>query len=241
MSGSNRQTIALAVLGGVFAVILVGGLAGSAARGKYIAIPIAFLVLAFTVTAIWVSIWFNQRRIQNLFRQSTPDRLIEHYHASALRAEARKIPNSDAAAADLAALAATVYGQYDRAREELEKANWSQASTLYRARRLDVLALIALLEDRDNAAAAALAHEARGMESAPTPLRDAVLIAVGEGDENSLKRAQQLAGRGAGALAGLSAWALSLYCDRNDQPSEAQRYRERAKHATPHLIALTIA
>jgi hypothetical protein len=240
MSGSHRQTIALAILGGVFAVILVAGLAGSAVRGKYIAIPITFVVLAFTVTAIWVSIWFNQRRIENMFRQSTPDRLFDHYHASLLRAQARRIPNADAAAADLAALAASVYGQYDRAREELEKANWSQASALYRARRLDVLALIALLEDRDNAAATRLAHEAREMEPAPTPLRDAVLIAAGEGDDESLKRAQRVAGRGAGALAGLSAWALGLYCGRNGQLSEAQRYRQHAKEAIPHLAALAV-
>jgi len=238
MSASNRQTIALAILGGVFAVILVAGLAGSVARGKYIAIPIAFVVLAFTVTAIWVSIWFNQRRIQNLFRQSTPDRLIEHYHASLLRAQARKIPNADAATADLAALAASVYGQYDRAREELDKANWSQASALYRARRLDVLALIALLEERDNVAATRLAHEARELESGATPLRDAVLIAVGEGDEGALKRAQRVAGRSAGALAALSAWALSLYCGRNGQDSEAQRYQKMAKQAAPHLAVL---
>jgi hypothetical protein len=238
MSASNRQTIALAILGGVFAVVLVTGLAGSAARGKYIGIAMAFLVLAFTVTAIWVGIWFNQRRVQNLFRQPAPDRLIEHYHASVLRAQARKIPNADAAAADLAALAAAVYGQYDRAREELGRANWSQASPPYRARRLDVLALIAVLEEQDNAAASRLAHEARDLESAPTPLRDAVLIAVGEGEAESLKRAQRVAGRGAGALAGLSAWALSLYCVRNGQDSEAERYRKIAKAAAPHLTSL---
>jgi hypothetical protein len=238
MSGGNRQTIAFAILGALFAVILVGGLAGSVARGKYIAILIAFVLLAFTVTTILVSIWFNQRRIQNLFRHPTPDRLIEHYHASLLRAQARKIPNADAAAADLAALAAAVYGQYDRAREELGRANWSQASALYRARRLDVLALIALVEERDNAAATRLAHEARELESAPTPLRDAVRIAVGEGDDESLKRAQRVADRGAGALAGLSAWALSLYCARNGQDSEAQRYRKIATAAAPHLAAL---
>jgi hypothetical protein len=238
MSASNRQTIALAILGGVFAIVLVTGLAGSVARGKYIGIAIAILILAFTVTAIWVGIWFNQRRVQNMFRRTTPDRLIEHYHASVLRAQARKIPNADAAAADLAALAAAVYGQYDRAREELDKANWSQASPPYRARRLDMLALIALLEEGDITAAARLAREARDLEPAPTSLRDAVLIAVGEGDEESLKRAQRVAGRGAGGLAGLSAWALSLYCARNGQDAEAERYRKKAKAAAPHLTAL---
>lgn len=237
MSSSKKQVIALAILGGVFAAMLVTGLAGSAARGNYIGIGIAVLLLVFTVSAIWVSIWFNQRRIQNMFRQGTPERLIEHYHASLLRAQARKIPNADAATAELAALAVVVYGQYDRAREELEKANWGQASALYRARRLDILALIALLEKRDNATAVRLAHEAREIEAAPTPLRDAVLIAAGEGDEESLKRAQKMAGRTAGALAALSAWALSLYCARNGQDSEAQRYLKAANQAAPHFPA----
>ena len=148
MSASNKQTIALVILGAVFAVVLVAGFAGSVARRQYIGIAIAFLLLGFTAAVIWVGIWFNQRRVQNMFRHPTPERLIEHYHASVLRAQARKIPNADAAAADLAALAAAVYGQYDRAREELERANWSEASPAYCARRLDVLALIALLEER---------------------------------------------------------------------------------------------
>jgi hypothetical protein len=237
MSSSRKQMIAVAILGGVFAAMLVAGLAGSAARGNYIAIAVAFLVLGFVVGAIWVSIWFNQRRIQNLFRQATPDRLIEHYHASLLRAQARRIPNADAAAADLAALAAAVYGQYDLAREELGKANWGEASALYRARRLDVLALIAVLEEQDNAAAIRLAHEAQELEPSATPLRDAVLIAVGEGNEESLKRAQTVAGRKAGALPALSAWALSLYCGRNGQESESQRYRKLANQAAPHFPA----
>jgi len=239
MSRNNKQMIALAIVGAMFAAMLVAGLTGNAVRGKYIAIPIAFLVLTFTVGAIWLSIWFNQRRILNMFRQPTPERLIEHYHSSLVRAQARKIPNADAAAADLAALAAAVYGQYDRAREELARANWGQASALYRARRLDVLALIALLEERDNASALRLTREAREFESTPTPLRDAVLIALGEGDEELLKRAQRVAGKGAGALAGLSAWALSLYCRRNGQESEAERYLKLAHGAAPHFPAAT--
>lgn len=238
MSASNKRAIAMAIVGGVFAVILAAGIAGNVVRGNYLAIPIAFLVLLFAVTVIWVSIWFNQRRILNLFRQPTPDKLIEHYHSSMLRAQARKLPNADAAAADLAALAAAVYGQYDRAREEMARAEWSHASAMYRARRLDTLALIALLEDRDNEAAVRLAGEAREVDSSPMPLRDAVLIAAGEGDEAGIKRAQLASGRGAGAVAALSAWALSLYCRRNGQAAEAERYLKLAEAAAPHLSAL---
>jgi hypothetical protein len=238
MSAGNKQMIALSIVGGVFVAMLVAGIAGNVVRGNYIAIPIAFLVLAFAIAAIWASIWFNQRRIQNMFRQPTPDRLIEHYHSSQLRAQARKIPNSDAAAADLAALAATVYGQFDRAREELAKANWEQASAMYRARRLDTLAVIALLEDEDKDEAIRLTDEARAVEPTTTSLRDAVEIAVGRGDEESLKRAQRSARRGAGAIAALNAWALSLYCGRNGQEAEAERYLKLAQGAAPHLAVL---
>ncbi|HVW11099.1 MAG TPA: hypothetical protein VG672_22700 [Bryobacteraceae bacterium] len=233
---SGKQMIALAIIGGVFIALLVAGIAGNVVRGNYLAFPIALLVLAFAVSVIWVSIWFNQRRVQNMFQQATPDRLIEHYHSSLLRAQARRIPNADAATADLAALAATVYGQYDRAREELAKANWDAAAPMYRARRLDVLALMALLEDRDGAAAVGLASEARALEAAPTPLRDAVLIAAGEGDAESLKRAQKVAGR-VGALAAVSAWALSLYSARNGQSEGAERYQKLANRAAPHFSA----
>lgn len=226
--------IALAIIGGVFVALLVAGIAGNVVRGNYLAIPIAFLVLTFALAVIWVSIWFNQRRIQNMFRQPTPDRLIEHYHSSQLRAQARNIPNADAAAADLAALAAAVYGQYDRAREELEKANWNAAAPMYRARRLDVLALMALLDEQDSAKATRLAAEARSLEQAPTPLRDAVMIATGEGDAQSLKRTHKVAGR-AGALGAVSAWALSLYCGRNGQVAQAGRYQKLASAAAPHF------
>jgi hypothetical protein len=238
MSAGNKQMIALAVVGGVFLAMLVAGIAGNVVRGNYIAIPIVFLVLAFAVVAIWVAILFNQRRIQAMFRYATPDRLIEHYHASQLRTRARRIPNADTAAADLAALAAAAYGQYDRARQELNAVDWEGAPAMYRARRLDILALIALLEDADNAEAVRLAEEAGATATAPTPLRDAILIAAGEGDAETLRRAQGAAGRGVGAISALSGWALSLYCTRNNQLTEAQRYLNRAKEAAPHLIAL---
>src|ERR1700691_2529378 len=99
-----------------------------------------------------------------MFRNPTPDRLIENYHATLLNARARKIPHADAAAAHLSALAATVYGQYDRAREELAAVDWDQAPAMYRGHRLHMLALIALLEKRDAAAALQLAAEAQALE-----------------------------------------------------------------------------
>lgn len=238
MASGNRQTIVLVIAGGVFAAVMLAGIAGSAVRGNYIAIPIALLVLAFAVVAFWVALLFNKRRIQAMFQHATPDRLIEHYHASQLRAKARNIPNADAATAELAALAATVYGQYDRARKELDAVDWDGVPAMYEARHLDILALMALLEDQDSARAVRIAREASGVTDAPTPLRDAVLIAAGEGDMEAIKRAQGAAGRGVGAISALSAWALSLYCGRNNQAVEAQRYRERAKEAAPHLVAL---
>ena len=89
---------------------MIAGIAGNIVRGNYIAIPIVFLLLAFVIVAIWVAILFNRRQIQAMFRHPTPDKLIEHYHASQLRARARNIPNADAAAADLSSSGAPSTG-----------------------------------------------------------------------------------------------------------------------------------
>ena len=99
---------------------------------------------------------------------------------------------------------------------------------------------MALLEEQDKGRALQLAHEAGSVSTEPTPLRDAVTIAAGEGDAETLERAQRTAGRGIGAVSAISAWALSLYCRRNGQPAEAQRYLDRAKEAAAHFVGLSV-
>ena len=55
-----------------------------------------------------------------MLRDKTPDRIINHYHQGV-----RRIPEAKAAAAYLSALAAAFFGQYDRARQELDAVDWT--------------------------------------------------------------------------------------------------------------------
>ena len=243
MSSNKKQFVLLGIAAGLFAAVMIAGVVGNMARGNYLAGPAVGLSLVFAGLLIWLGIWLNQRRIQIMFRRPTPDRLIEHYHAALLHARARKIPHADAAAAHLGALAATVYGQFDRAREELDGVDWDAAPAMYRGHRLHMLALIVLLEKHDNAEAVRLANEALALEQTdpagglPT-LHSAILVAAGEGDVDAIKRIQRAANRNIGAIPAVCAWALSLYCGRNGQPSEAAGYRARALEAAPHFVGL---
>jgi hypothetical protein len=176
-----------------------------------------------------------------MFKDKTPDRLIANYHATLLHARARKIANADAAAAHLSALAATVYGQFDRAREELAEVDWEGAPPMYRGHRLHVLALIALLEQQDKTEALRLEAEAQALERTDPAgglpiIHDAILVATGEANEETIKRTQQGAGRHAGALPAICAWALWLHNYRTGQTAEADRYRARLRGVAPYFV-----
>jgi hypothetical protein len=244
MSSSKKQLVLIVIAGGMFAALMLTGIAGNVVRGNYIAIPVVCAALALTVGAIWFGFWLNQQRIRLMFRDKTPDRLIANYHATLSRAKARGIANADAAAAHLAALAATVYGQFDRAREELAAVDWDKAPALYRGHRLHVEALIALLEKQDSATALRLAAQAQALEqtepagSLPV-LHDAILVAAGREDDAVVSRTEQAAGRKAGALPAICAWALWLHFYRLGQTVEADRYRERLRAAAPYFVGLT--
>lgn len=246
MSSNQKQFVLLGAAGGLFAAIMLTGVLGNVVHGNYRAIPLVLCILVLAGLVIWIGVWLNRQRIQLMFRKPTPDQLIGHYHATLLQARARKIPHAEAAAAHLSALAAVIYGQYDRAREELDGVEWEKETPVYRGHRLHMLALIELLENRDAATALRLASEARALESTDTagglPILDgAILVAAGEGDSAAIKRIQKAAARSVGAMPALCAWALSLYCERNGQAAEAEIYRKRALEAAPHFAALATA
>jgi hypothetical protein len=161
-----------------------------------------------------------------------------------LRAKARGIANADSAAAHLSALAATIYGQFDRAREELAAVDWDKAPAMYQGHRLHVLALIAILEKQDAGAALKLAAKAKALEqtdpagSLPV-LHDAIQVAAGAGDDAAVTRTEQGAGRKAGALPAICAWALWLHFYRLGQTAKADRYKERLRAAAPYFVGLT--
>jgi len=242
-SSGKKQFILIGVAGAMFAALLFTGIAGNVAHGNFIAIPVVLSALVLAAGAIWFGLWLNQQRVRLMFRDKTPDRLIANYHATLLHARAGKIAYADAAAAHLSALAATVYGQFDRAREELAAVDWNKTPAMYRGHRLHVLALIALLEKQDRAEALRLAAEAQALEqtdpagSLPV-LHDAILVAAGEANEEAIKRVQQGARRKAGALPAVCAWALWLHFYRTGQAVEALTWRDRLRAAAPHFVAV---
>jgi hypothetical protein len=244
MSSGKKQFFLICIAVALFTALLLTGIAGNVSHGNYIAIPVVLSALALAVGVIWFGLWLNQQRVRQMFKDKTPDRLIANYHATSLHARARKIANADAAAAHLSALAATIYGQFDRAREELAKVDWDRAPAMYQGHRLHVLALIALLEQQDKAEALRLAAEAQKLEQTDPAgglpiLHDAILVAAGEANEEAIKRTQQGAGRRAGALPAICAWALWLHCYRAGQSADAQRYRERLRTAAPYFVAVS--
>ncbi len=236
MSSNTKQFTLIGIAAGLFASILIAGLAGNVARGNYLAVPAIGGALVFAAGAVWLGVWLNQRRIQLMFRRPTPDRLLEHYHAALIQARARKIPHADAATAQLCALAATVYGQYDLARQELAAADWDSAPTMYQGHRRDLLALIALLGKADVATARELAMTVPPEK--PPILHNAVLVAIGEADAGAILRVERAAARNMGAIPAVCAWALSLYAERSGQADAAERYRVRAREAAPHFSAV---
>lgn len=246
MNSNTKQIVLIAFAAGLFAAVMLTGVLGNVMHGNYMVVPLVAAVLLLTFLVVWAGTSMNRHRVQLMFRKPTPDQVIDHYHASLLQARARKIPHAEAATAHLSALAAAVYGEYDRARRELATVEWEKEPPVYRGHRLHLLALLALLEKQDPASALRLAAEARALEAADSagglPILDgAIMVAAGEGSPEDIKRIQRAASRQAGAMPALCAWALSLYCERNGQEAEAAEYRRRTLEAAPHFIALAPA
>lgn len=244
MASGKKQLVLIALAAVLFTAVMVTGVAGNVARGNYMAIPVIVAALLVTFGAIWFGFWINQQRIRMMFRDKNPDRVIANYHATLLRAKGRGIAHADAAAAHLSALAATIYGQFDRAREELAAVDWDKAPAMYQGHRLDVLALIAILEKQDAEAALKLAAKAKALEqtepagSLPV-LHDAILVAAGAADEAAVSRTVQAASRKAGALPAICDWALWLHYYRLKDIGQADQYRERLRAAAPYFVGLS--
>jgi len=243
MASGKKQLTLIAIAAVLFTAVMVTGIAGNVAHGNYLAIPVILSALLLTFAAIWLGFWINQQRVRLMFRDKTPDRVIANYHASLLRAKARGIANADAAAAHLCALAAIIYGQFDRARKELADVDWEKTPATYQAQRLHVLALIALLEKQDADAALQLSAEAVALEhtdpaGALPVLHDAIQVAAGAGDESALKRTEEGASRKAGPMPAICDWALWLHFYRLGQTTDADRYREQLRAAAPYFVGL---
>ena len=213
---------------------MIAGLVGSVKNGNYVVIAIVFTALGIAV----LGVMFSHYRVRVLLRDRTPDRIIAHYHRTV-----RRIPHADAAAAYLSALAAAFFGQYDRARSELESVNWDATTPVYRGHRLYVLATLAMLEETNYPKTLQLTAQARELESKDSAgglqaLDDVIHLVAAEPNTTVIERLEKVAKRQNGLMPGMCAWALAVHYKRIKNPEKASDYKDLLRLSIPHSIPL---
>jgi len=232
---SNRSNfLRLLIVVGLFLAIMIAGLIGSVRNGNYVVIAIVFTALGLAVLAVM----FSHYRVRILLRDRTPDRIIAHYHRTV-----RRIPHAPAAAAYLSALAAAFFGQYDRARSELDAIDWDATTPVYRGHRLYVLATLAMLEETDYPKSLELAAQARELESKDPAgglqaLDDVIHLVAGEPDPAVIERLSKVARRQQGLMPGMCAWALAVHYKRVNSPEKASDYKDILRMSIPYSAPL---
>jgi hypothetical protein len=235
VQSTKRNFLSVVIIGSFFVALMLAGLVANVRHGDYVAIPIAFTALAICGLVIFV----KHFQIRMMLRDAKPDRIIAHYHEGV-----RRIPHAKAAAAYLSALAAAFFGQYDRAREELDAVEWDKTTPMYQGHRKYVLAVLAILEDVDYGRALRLADEGKELESQDPSgglqlLDDVIrLVAGNELGEEAMLRLTKTAKKQHGLMPGMCAWALAVYFKRTNQPEKASDFKELLRMAVPHSVPL---
>jgi hypothetical protein len=215
---------------GLFLAIIVAGVIGSVRNGNFAVLAIVFTAICICVLAVL----FGHYRVRVLLRDKTADRIIAHYHRTV-----RRIPHANAAAAYLSALAAAFYGQYDRARAELDGVDWDATTPVYRGHRMYVLATLALLEETNYPKAMALAAQGRELESkgegGGLQALDDVIQLVGGGADSAeaVPRLEKIANKQHGLMPGMCAWALAVHYKREGQMDRAADFKEVLRMSVP--------
>jgi hypothetical protein len=225
-----------------FGGLCIFGLIAGLVRGDYK--PVAFLSVALFVVAL--NIYFSRRRALRLFQEPTADRAIAHYHSSS-----RRIPNGKAMAAYLSAFSAVLYGQFDRARDELAAVNWTSLPPLYQGFETYVHSLLAIFERGDYTRALVLAQEARdfctvseafpGSKTSRAALDANVAVCellAGRSDSALLDRLNLAVKELPGVSPAIPAWALATYNKKLGQDAAAAEYMAVVQRLVPHSSCL---
>jgi hypothetical protein len=229
VASARHNILRLVIVAALFLAIIAIGTVGSVRNGNYVVLAIVLTALGVCVLAVM----FSHYRVRVLLRDRTPDRIIAHYHRSV-----RRIPHASAAAAYLSALAAVFFGQYDRARSELDAVDWDGTTPVYRGHRIYVLATLAMLEETDYPKALALAAQARELENREPggglqAVDDVIYTVAGDPDSERLDRLESLARKQQGLMPGMCAWALAVHYRRNGQPDKAADFKELLRMSVP--------
>jgi hypothetical protein len=225
-----------------FGGLCIFGLIAGLVRGDYK--PVAFISIALCVVAL--NIYFARRRALRLFQEPSPDRAIAYYHASA-----RRVPNGKAMAAYLSGFAAVLYGQFDRAREELAAVNWTSLPPLYQGFEAYIHSLLAIFERGDYTRALVLAQEARdfctvseafpGSKTSRAALDANVAVCellAGRSDSAVLDRLNRAVKDLPGVSPAIPAWALATYNKKLGQDAVAAEYMAVVQRLVPHSSCL---
>jgi len=232
-----------AVIIGVGGLLLVGmtfGLISGLHRGDYP--PVIALVVGVTFATF--AVLRGRRKALALFRETTPDRAIAFYHSSFKRA-----PKGKPLAAHSSAYAAVLYGDFDRAREELSTVNWAALPPMYQGFEAHIHSLLAIFQAKDYSKALLLAEEARDLTEASKKLPGVAtsraafdgLVAVcevlgGKHDPELLTRLDGASRGLPGVAPAIPSWALATYYVGAGQPETAERYWAIVKRLLPHGI-----
>ena len=222
---------------------IILGLTGGALRKDstpFIAVGVAIAVVTFTTLRA-------RRKVVALFREPTPDRAIAYYHRTTIR-----IPNGEAMAAYLSAFAAVLYGQFDRARDELAAVNWDSLPPMYQAFEAYIRYLLATFEAKDYSEAMRLAERIRELGSVAGKLPGAALgkkgaecnvaiaqFLLGGRSQELVNQLKDATAKLPGVLPALPAWSLAQYYRDVGDPSRAEQYAAKVRELLPHSILLT--
>jgi hypothetical protein len=216
---------AIALLfGGVVLGGLVFGTISGLRRGDYtpvIAVTAGLAFAGFTVLR-------SRRKKLSLFKETTPDRAIASYHSSM-----RRIPNAKGMVAYSSAFAAVLYGQFDRAREELASVNWSTLPPMYQGFEVYTHSLLAIFERHDYSRALNLAEEARdlcdvshkfpGVRKSRAALDANVAVCellMGKNSSELLGSLDRATKELPGVSPAIPAWALAVFYSKAGQQSQ---------------------
>ena len=218
------------------------GLISGLHRGDYTpAIALGAGVAVATLTLLR-----GRRKALTLFRETTPDRAIAFYHSSLKRA-----PNGKALAAHSSAYAAVLYGEFDRAREELGSINWVALPPMYQGFEAHIHSLLALFQAKDYPKALLLAEEARDLTEAFKSLPDIATsraahdanvavceLLIGKSNPELLSQLDKACKDLPGVAPAIPSWALATYYAKAGQSEAAERYSSIVRRLLPHSILL---
>lgn len=226
----------------VVAIWFIGAMIVGLRRGEYT--PVIAVTAALAVTSI--TLFRARRKAQLLFKDSTPDRAISYYHSSM-----KHIPNGKAMAAYASAFAAVLYGQFERAREELASVNWATLPPMYQGFETYIHSLLAIFEAKDYSRALGLAEEALdlcnvsekfpGAKKSRVALETNVAICemlTGNSDSAVVTRLERAAVGLSGVASAMPSWALAVHYTRSGDTAAAERYLAVVKRLLPNVTPL---